>query len=63
MDALQQETDRLRRMSPDQKLAVMHALIRQAWALKAAAVRARNPELSETEVRTRAWKLVGGDRT
>lgn len=56
------ETDSLRRMSPEQKLAVMHALIRQAWELKAAVVRARQPELSEPEVRTRAWKLVGGDR-
>jgi hypothetical protein len=62
MEALQQETDALRRMSPEQKLNVMRALIRQAWELKAAVIRARQPELSEPEVRARAWKLVGGDR-
>ncbi len=62
MEALQQDTDSLRRMSPEQKLTVMHSLIRQAWALKAAAIRARQPELSEAEVRARAWELVGGGR-
>jgi hypothetical protein len=62
MEARQHETDSLRRMSPEQKLAVMHALIRQAWELKAAVIRARHPELSETEIRARAWELVGGDR-
>jgi hypothetical protein len=62
MEALQQETDALRRMSPAQKLNVMRVLIRQAWELKAAVIRARQPELSETEIRARAWELVGGDR-
>jgi hypothetical protein len=62
MEALQQDTDILRRMSPEQKLTVMRTLIRQAWELKAAAIRARLPELSEPEVRARAWELVGGDR-
>jgi hypothetical protein len=62
MEALQQETDTLRRMSPERKLTIMHALIRQAWELKAAVIRARHPELSEPEVRARAWELVGGDR-
>jgi hypothetical protein len=62
MEALQQDTDTLRRMSPEKKLTIMHALIRQAWELKAAVIRARQPELSETEVRARAWELVGGDR-
>jgi cyclic beta-1,2-glucan synthetase len=41
MEALQQDTDSLRRMSPEQKLTVMRTLIRQAWELKAAAIRAR----------------------
>jgi hypothetical protein len=62
MEALQHETDALRRMSPEQKLNVMRVLIRQAWELKAAVIRARQPELSETEIRARAWELVGGDR-
>jgi hypothetical protein len=62
MGAIQQDTDILRRMSPEQKLTVMHALIRQAWELKAAAIRARQPDLSELAVQARAWELVGGDR-
>jgi hypothetical protein len=62
MEALQQDTDNLRSMSPEQKLTVMRTLIRQAWELKAAAVRARLPGLPESEVRARAWELVGGDR-
>lgn len=55
------EIDALRRMSPAQKLAVMHALIRQAFELKAAFVRARWPDLSEAEVRDRTRALVAGD--
>lgn len=55
-----QEIDALRRMTPAQKLAVMHALIRQAFELRAAAVRARWPDLSDEEVRERTRALVGG---
>lgn len=61
MTMTDQETDTLRRMSPAQKLAVMHALIRQAFELKAATVRARWPELSEHEVQERTWRQVAGD--
>lgn len=49
-------------MTPEQKLAVMLALIRQARDLKAAAIKARHPELSEPENSARAWKMVGGER-
>jgi len=56
-----QETDVLRHMSPAQKLATMHALIRQAFELKAATVRARWPSLPEAEVRERTRALVAGD--
>jgi len=55
------ETETLRQMSPAQKLAVMHALIRQAFELKAATVRARWPDLSDAEVRERTRILVAGD--
>ncbi len=54
------EVDVLRRMTPAEKLAVMHALIRQAYELKVAAVRARWPDSSEAEVWTRARTQVGG---
>jgi len=57
------ETAALRRMTPAQKVAVMTALIRQAYELKAAGIRASRPDLSEEEVRARASALVGGDRS
>lgn len=56
-----QEAEALRRMTPAQKLTVMHALIRQAYELKAAAVRTRWPHMSEEEVWTKTRTLVGGD--
>lgn len=61
MDAIEQDTDALRRMTAGEKLAVMTALIRQAYELKAAGIRARWPELSQEEVAARARALVGGD--
>lgn len=61
MTFLDQETDALRRMTPAQKLTVMHSLIRQAYELKAAALRARWPDMPEREVLARARTLVGGD--
>jgi len=54
------EIDTLRHMSAAQKLAVMNALIRQAFELKAAAVRARWPELSDEEIQERTRALVSG---
>jgi hypothetical protein len=62
MRAREQDTEAVRRLTPEEKLAVMHGLIRRAWELKAAALRATRPELSEPEIRTEAWKMVGGDR-
>ena len=61
MHALAQDTETVRRMTPEKKLAVMHALIRQAWELKVAAIRARHPELPQSEVHARAWGMVAGD--
>jgi len=61
MTFLDQETDALRHMTPAQKLTVMHSLIRQAYELKAAALRARWPDMPEREVLARARTLVGGD--
>ena len=53
----------LREMTPEQKLAVMRSLIRQAYALKEAGLRALHPELSQDEVRARAMAAVAGDRS
>jgi hypothetical protein len=62
MDTLRNDTETVRRMTPEQKLSVMHALIRQAWELKAAVLRSRDPTLSEAEVSDGAWELVSGAR-
>jgi hypothetical protein len=61
METPDRETEVLRRMTPAAKLAVMQALIRQAWALKAAALHARWPDLPEEEIQARVRMLVGGD--
>jgi hypothetical protein len=61
-DAEASEIEALRRMTPDAKLAVMRELIRQAYTLKVAGLRALHPELSEEEAWARARELVGGDR-
>ena len=63
MDAREQEYRALRAMTPERKLAVMRSLIRQAYELKAAGVRAAQPELPEEDVRARARDLVAGDRS
>lgn len=52
----------LRQMTPEQKLAVMRSLIRQAYALKEAGVRALHPDLSDDEVQARTRAAVAGDR-
>lgn len=54
------EIERLRQMTPTDKLAVLRRLIREAYELKAAGIRAARPDLSEKEVRARARDLVGG---
>lgn len=54
------EVERLRRMTPTQKIAVLRGLIRQAYALKAAGIRASRPDLPEETVLARARELVGG---
>lgn len=61
MEAPAQDIEVLRRMTPAKKLAVMRILIRQAYELKAAGIRARHPDLPEAEVQERARRLVAGD--
>ncbi|HKK27508.1 MAG TPA: hypothetical protein VKB18_05470 [Gemmatimonadota bacterium] len=52
----------LRRMTPAEKIAVMNSLVRQAYALAAAGVRLRDPDLPEDQVEAEARALVAGDR-
>ena len=49
--------DALRRMTPEQKLAVAHRLRETAWELAAAGVRMREPELAEDAVQERVRRL------
>lgn len=57
------ETALLRRMAPAQKLAVMHALWRQAWDLKAAGVSRQHPEWTSGQVRARVREIFRGAAT
>ena len=47
---LELEVRRLRAMSAADKVAALHALWQQAWALTTAGVRGRHPEWSPTQV-------------
>ena len=62
LDLSETEVTVLRRMTPAQKLAVMQTLIRQAYELKAAGIRASQPDLPEEDVWAQTRTLVGGDR-
>lgn len=53
----------LREMTPEQKLAVMRSLIRQAYALKEAGIQALHPGLPQDEIRARTLAAVAGDRS
>ena len=56
------EYDILREMSPAKKLPdVMHALIRQAYDLKSAAILASEPDLSSEEVLARIREIWARD--
>ncbi|MDX1623102.1 MAG: hypothetical protein R3199_03890 [Gemmatimonadota bacterium] len=56
----EREIELLRCMTPAEKLAVQRTLIREAYELKAAGIRALHPDLPEEEVRSRARAMVGG---
>ncbi|MGH7547888.1 MAG: hypothetical protein ACREMM_06930 [Gemmatimonadales bacterium] len=50
----------LRRMTPAQKVAVMHALWRQAWNLKVAGVRRQHPEWTSQQVQALVREIFSG---
>jgi hypothetical protein len=52
----------LRTKTAAQKLAAMHALWRTAWSLKAASLRALNPEWTDRELQDRVREAVAGER-
>ena len=53
----EQELHRLRQMTASEKIAVAHGLWRQAWALKAAGLRAQHPEWSEDQIQARVREI------
>lgn len=63
MDRDERDIEILREMTPEQKLAVMRTLLRQAYALKEAGIRAFHPELADDEVQARTRAAVAGDRS
>ena len=64
MDVLEEarrtEIEILRKMTPADRIAVMHGLILQAVALKEAWLREQEPGLEPDELRAKAWNLVTG---
>lgn len=54
------ELEALRRMTAAEKLAVMDALWRQAWTLRAAGVRREHPEWTEKQVTDRVREIFHG---
>jgi hypothetical protein len=55
------ELTRLRAMSATEKVAVMHALWRQAWSLTAAGTRARHPDWSPERVEAEVREIFRRD--
>ena len=54
---LELELARLRAMTASEKVAIMHSLWRQAWALKAAGVLAQHPDWSREHVEDAVRKI------
>ncbi len=61
MNAEEADLAALRRMTAAQKLDVMHALWRQAWALKAAGVRMQHPDWTDAQVEACVREIFRGD--
>jgi hypothetical protein len=54
------ETERLRRMSADEKVRVAQTLWRDTWNAAAAGVRARHPDWPEPQVQDGVRELMRG---
>ena len=55
------ELERLRAMTASEKVAVMHALWRQAWSLTTAGVKTRHPHWSPEQVEAGTRAIFLGD--
>ncbi|MEQ9401724.1 MAG: hypothetical protein RJQ04_21335 [Longimicrobiales bacterium] len=59
MDARERDLDAVARMTPEAKLRVVSAMIQEAWTLKEAWLRLRDPDAPASEIRRRARSMVG----
>jgi hypothetical protein len=63
MDSVvEHELIRLRAMTASEKVAVMHSLWHQAWALKRAGVRGQHPDWSPEQVESEVREIFRGNR-
>lgn len=59
MNAHEEDLQALARLTPEAKLRILSGMILQAWTLKEAWLRLRDPAASPTEIRRRARRAVG----
>jgi len=59
MDAEHYDVETVALLTPVAKLRVLSGLIEQAWALKEAWLRMRDPDAPASEIRSRARSIVG----
>lgn len=59
MDTKQADHEAVARLTPEAKLRVLSGMIQQAWVLKEAWLRSRDPDASAAEIRRRARSMVG----
>jgi hypothetical protein len=59
MNAKEQDLQAVARMTPEAKLRVLSGMILEAWTLKEAWLRLRDPEATPSAIRRRARKMVG----
>jgi len=59
MDAQNHDIEALARLTPEAKLRVLSGMIEQAWTLKEAWLRMRDPDAPASEIRSRARSIVG----
>jgi hypothetical protein len=59
MDAKQHDLEAVARLTPEAKLRMLSGMIEQAWALKEAWLRMRDPDAPASEIRSRARSIVG----
>ena len=59
MDVRDHDLAAVARLTPEAKLRMLCGMIEQAWALKEAWLRTRDPDAPASEIRRRARSIVG----